>query len=75
MNSKPGDNYRQALGIYKFENKDSYLETHVTESAIEFNCREGIGNRKPDKACLIVFSNQPYTIYLIDNQGKETDYW
>ncbi len=70
------NNYYQAVGIYKVENKESFIETQHTDSGeIGMDFRKGIGTRKLDKACLIVFSEEPYTVFIIDNASTETDYW
>ena len=70
------NNYYQALGIYKVENKESFIETNYSDNsdlAMEF--RKGIGTRKLDKAILILFSQEPYTVLVIDNASVDTDYW
>jgi len=67
--------YYEGLGIYKFEDKDSFIETSISNKKIIFSFRKGIGNKKPDKACLILFTKEPYTILIIDNNTNETDYW
>ncbi|WP_018617430.1 hypothetical protein [Segetibacter koreensis] len=65
----------EGVGLYKFEDKESYIDTSVDnkEAAIKF--RKGIGSRKPDKACLIIFAQEPYTLFIIDNNSNETEYW
>ncbi|MBE7173711.1 MAG: nucleoid-associated protein [Williamsia sp.] len=65
----------KALGIYKFEDKDLYIETAATDREMELNFRRGIGSRKPDKACLIIFTEEPFTLLIIDSNSRETDYW
>lgn len=67
------DTYYEALGIYKIENKDDFIETNSESN--ELNFRKGISGRKLDKACLIVFGKKPYTVFIIDNAKTETDYW
>jgi hypothetical protein len=64
----------QALGIFKFEDKDSFIETSVNDSGMGFHVKKGIGNKKPDKACLILFTEEPYTLFIIDS-NNDTDYW
>lgn len=72
---KFNNKYYEGLGFYKFEDKEHFIETDISNDKIAFNVRTGIGNKKPDKACLIIFSNEPYTILIIDNNNHETDYW
>lgn len=67
--------YYEGLGIYKFEDKDNFIETTISNKKINFSFRKGIGNKKPDKACLILYTKEPYTILIIDNNTNETDYW
>lgn len=69
-----GKHYR-GLGIYKFEDKDSYLETTTEGKKVKYTLKKGIGGRKPDKACLVLFTDEPYTLLIIDNSNTETDYW
>jgi len=65
-----------ALGIYKIENKESFIETTTNKTgAIGLHFKQGIGARKLDKACLVLFTNEPYTILTIDNGSTEADYW
>ncbi len=72
---KLNNKYYEGLGIYKFEDKDSFIETTISNKKIDFSFRKGIGNKKPDKACFILFTEEPYTILIIDSNTNETDYW
>ena len=66
--------YYDALGIYKIEQKDTFIETtYLGLPTLEF--KEGIGERKLDKACLILFDEEPYTVLSIDNGSREAEYW
>lgn len=66
--------YYDGLGIYKVEQKDSFIETsYLGLPTLEF--KEGIGQRKLDKACLILFDEKPYTVLSIDNGSREAEYW
>jgi hypothetical protein len=64
-----------AVGIYKFEEKESFIDTSFENGAIKVNFRKGLSSKKPDKACLVVFNERPFTILVIDSQAKETEYW
>jgi hypothetical protein len=72
---KVNNKFYEGIGIYKFEDKDSFIETEVKNNKLSLNFRDCIGNKKPDKACLIIFTEEPYTILIIDNNANETDYW
>ncbi len=64
------------LGIYKIEKKESFIETNVSMSGeAELAFKKGIGSKRLDKACLILFTEEPYTVFIIDNTNAETDYW
>jgi len=68
--------FYEGLGIYKIENKENFIETIVnSDGETGLNFRKGIGSRRLDKACLILFTEKPYTINIIDNTSVETDYW
>jgi hypothetical protein len=68
---KMNNTFYDALGIYKVENRDSFIEI----SSRKLTFKKGIGSHKLDKACLILFTKTPYTIFIIDNGSTETDYW
>jgi hypothetical protein len=70
-----GEGIYEALGLYKFEDKETYMETGLRDEQMEVQFRKGLGNRKPDKACLILFSEEPYTLLIIDSNSNDTDYW
>jgi hypothetical protein len=66
----------EALGVYKIENKESFIETATSKKGeIGFNFRKGIGSKRLDKACLIIFTEEPFTVFVIDNNSTETAYW
>lgn len=74
-NIQLSNKHYQALGIYKFEDKESYIETSATNKDMSLEFRKGIGTKKPDKGCLVIFSEEPYTLLVIDSNSNETDYW
>ena len=65
----------QGLGVFKVEKKDTFLETPdwTKEPALLF--KDGIGEKKLDKACLILFTEEPFTILAYDNNNNEAVYW
>ena len=67
--------YVEGIGIYKFEQKESFVETENVEGVIQATYRKGLGTKKPEKGCLILFDREPFTILVIDSNYQETDYW
>jgi hypothetical protein len=65
----------EALGIYKVENKEAFIENSFSGSKAELKFRRGISGRKLDKGCLILFTPEPYTVFTIDNVHVDTEYW
>ncbi len=76
-NLKFDNNYYAAIGIYKVENKERFIETSPPDenNQIAMDFKQGVGARKLDKACLILFSEEPYTVFIVDNASRDTDYW
>lgn len=72
---KLSNTYYDALGIYKIENKETFIETIENGNTTNLKLKKGISGRKLDKAVLILFTKKPYTVLVIDNAQKETDYW
>lgn len=68
-------NLCEALGIYKVENKEVFVENSFSGTKAELKFRRGISGRKLDKGCLILFTPEPYTIFTIDNVHIDTEYW
>lgn len=68
-------NLYEALGIYKVENKEAFIENNLNGGKAELKFRRGISGRKHDKACLILFTSEPFTVLTIDNVHVDTEYW
>src|SRR5690606_33864102 len=51
------------------------MEASRESHNIRVSFRTVIGSKKPDKACLILFTDEPYTLLIIDSNPNETDYW
>ncbi|MEO9483563.1 MAG: nucleoid-associated protein [Ekhidna sp.] len=63
------------LGIFKIEKKDPFIETPDWTKEPTLLFKEGIGEKKLDKACLILFDEDPFTILAYDNNNSEAVYW
>lgn len=68
-----------ALGIFKSENKDTFLKVYQRQENYELKCENGINIKKLDKGCLIFNSckEQGYTVCIVDatNKNNEALYW
>lgn len=65
----------EGLGIFKVEKKDTFLETPDWTKEPTLLFKEGIGEKKLDKACLILFDDDPFTVLAHDNNSSEAVYW
>jgi len=65
----------EGLGIFKVEKKASFLETPDWTKEPTLLFKEGIGEKKLDKACLVLFTEEPFTILAYDNNSSEAVYW
>lgn len=67
-----------AIGLFKSENKNTFLRITSTTSNSSLNYEEGVDIRKLDKGCLI-FNTQKedgYVVAVIDNTNKsDAKYW
>jgi hypothetical protein len=61
------------LGVFKVENKQSFLDTSSLEGGV--NVKKGIGTGKLDKGCLILNTESRSTVLHIDSNRAETEYW
>ena len=68
-----------AVGIFKSENKDTFLEVHPDKGSFFVESGQGININKLDKGCLIynVDGEAGYVVSAIDNtnRGHEAKYW
>ncbi|WP_276368547.1 nucleoid-associated protein [Chryseolinea sp. H1M3-3] len=67
-----------AIGIFKSENKDSYLKLNTTTPSFKLKADNGINIRKLDKGCLIldVEQEEGYKILVVDNRNaNEAHFW
>lgn len=67
-----------ALGLFKCETKESVVAvTSVDSGTPKLKLRSGIGDKKPDKACLIINQDhhEGYHVLSFEKNQAETDYW
>lgn len=71
--------YVDAIGIYKAESKNDYLELDINGKDFELTLKQGMDITKMDKACLVLASNAEagfdVLIYDSNNKGEEAVYW
>lgn len=66
-----------AVGIFKSENKDIFLNTNSVEGGYSISYHKGINIDKLDKGC-IIFNTQEdkgYKIAVVDGNSTESKYW
>jgi hypothetical protein len=68
-----------AVGLFKSENKDTYLKVLQKEENFEIDYEEGININKLDKGCLVFNTEREkgYLVAIVDNvnKGYEAQYW
>lgn len=91
-NIKPGDFYVtylsniqldgqmvDAIGLFKSENKDSFLILDTDDEKFELSCNVGTNTGKLDKGCLIFNMNKEegYKLCIVDRSNRltEAQYW
>jgi hypothetical protein len=69
----------EAVGIFKSENKDTYLKVFLNSDNYEVNYDDGINISKLDKGCLVynLEKDEGYKVSVIDSVGKQNEavYW
>jgi hypothetical protein len=73
------DELTDVIGIFKSENKDTFLKVRIKEDNLELSHDNGININKLDKGCLIFNTDAEagYKICMVDISGKskEANYW
>lgn len=68
-----------ALGLFKSENKETFIEIEQLNDGFDIESRQGINIKKIDKGCLIFNTEKDngYILSIIDNtnRGSEAQYW
>lgn len=69
----------EAVGLFKSENKETFMKIVETDDKFEINLDSGINLKKIDKGCLIFNTKKEdgYVLSVIDNtsKGSEAIYW
>lgn len=67
------------LGLFKSENKETFLKVKPENGLIAIDCEEGINIKKLDKGCLIfnVEKDNGYVVSVVDkvSKGNEAVFW
>lgn len=73
------DEITDAIGIFKSENKDSFLKVNSLPEGFEILSLQGTNINNLDKGCLIFNTNKEngYLVAVVDNtnKAKEAQYW
>ena len=70
------NSYYEAIGIYKIEQKESFLEIDLNNGDVaSLKILPGITSKNIDKACLVIFTKEDPWIFVIDKNNKDTQYW
>ncbi len=68
-----------AIGLFKSENKDTYLKVYPKGDNYEINYEDGININKLDKGCMIynIEKDKGYLVSIVDSvsRGLEAQYW
>ncbi|ASZ10485.1 nucleoid-associated protein [Chitinophaga pendula] len=68
-----------AVGIFKSENRDTYLKVFLADENYQVNYDDGININKLDKGCLIfnIAEEEGYKVSVVDSISKQTEavYW
>jgi hypothetical protein len=68
-----------AVGLFKSENKDTFLKVYPSGDNFEIESQQGVNINKLDKGCLIFNTEKEngYIVAVVDNtnKGAEAQYW
>lgn len=69
----------EAIGIFKSENRDTYLKVFLSDDNYQVNYEDGINISKLDKGCLVfnVEEENGYQVSIVDSISKQNEaiYW
>lgn len=68
-----------AVGLFKSENKDTFLKIYPSRDNFEIESEQGVNVNKLDKGCLIFNTEKEngYVVAVVDNtnKGSQAQYW
>lgn len=68
-----------AVGVFKSENKETFLKVFPTGEKFEIESQQGVNIQKMDKGCLVfnTAKEEGYVVAVVDNtnKGAEAHYW
>ncbi len=74
-----GDEQLDAIGLFKSENKDTFLKVYPSGGVYTVTSDKGINIKKLDKGCLILNTDKEkgYRVYTLDNTNRanEAQFW
>lgn len=65
----------QALGIFKSERKDAFLQVNEKNKNLEIHTEKGISVKKLDKGCLVLNTTEGLLVLSVDNNNYDAEYW
>lgn len=69
----------EAIGIFKSENRDTYLKVFLADENYQVNYEDGININKLDKGCLVFNTEESegFKVSIIDSNSKQSEavYW
>ncbi len=69
-----GGAHYDGVGLYKFDDKDVFLESRAEGDKLAMQLKRGLGGRKPDQALLVLFTPSSHTLFVIDDK-PQTGFW
>lgn len=69
-----GGAHYDGLGLYKFDDKDVFLESRAEGDKLAMQLKRGLGGRKPDQALLVLFTPLAHTLFVIDDK-PQSGFW
>lgn len=69
-----GGAHVDAVGLYKFDDKEVFLESRAEADSMSMQLKRGLGGRKPDLAVLVLFTPEEHTLLVIDDDPR-SGFW